>query len=60
MFAGRGLGYLIHQGQQIPRWIFALEGQDTRKAYWLESAVAIKTPQGWKLKMLHSTRGKIE
>ncbi|EON78052.1 hypothetical protein ADIS_1450 [Lunatimonas lonarensis] len=39
---------------------FALEGQETRKAYWLESAVALKTPQGWKLKMLHSTRGKVD
>jgi len=39
---------------------FAIEGQDTRKAYWLESAVAVKTPQGWKLKMLHSTRGKVD
>ena len=25
------------------------------KAGWLESAVAIKTPEGWKLKMMHST-----
>jgi len=32
-------------------------GQDTTgQAHWLESAVAIKTSEGWKLKMLHSTR----
>lgn len=23
---------------------------------WLESAVAVKTPEGWRLKMMHSTR----
>lgn len=26
-----------------------------RKAHWLESAVAVKTPAGWRLRMLHST-----
>ena len=32
-------------------------GQDTTgQAHWLESAVAVKTAEGWKLKMLHSTR----
>ena len=32
-------------------------GQDTTgQAHWLESAIAIKTTEGWKLKMLHSTR----
>ncbi len=32
-------------------------GQDTTgQAHWLESAVALKTADGWKLKMLHSTR----
>ena len=30
----------------------------TRKAQWLESAVAIKTDEGWKIQMLHSTRVK--
>lgn len=28
--------------------------------YWLESATAIRTPEGWKLDMLHSTRVDIE
>ncbi|WP_020535611.1 nuclear transport factor 2 family protein [Lewinella cohaerens] len=32
-------------------------GKDTTgQAHWLESAVAVKTAEGWKLKMLHSTR----
>ncbi|MGH1433381.1 MAG: DUF4440 domain-containing protein [Lewinella sp.] len=32
-------------------------GKDTTgQAHWLESAVAVKTSEGWKLKMLHSTR----
>ena len=32
-------------------------GKDTTgQAHWLESAVALKTAEGWKLKMLHSTR----
>jgi ketosteroid isomerase-like protein len=32
-------------------------GKDTTgQAHWLESAVAVKTTEGWKLKMLHSTR----
>jgi len=26
------------------------------KRQWLESALAVKTPEGWKLKMMHSTR----
>lgn len=30
------------------------------KAHWLESAVAIKTEDGWKLQMLHSTRTENE
>jgi hypothetical protein len=28
------------------------------KAHWLESAIAIKTDNGWKIQMLHSTRIK--
>ena len=28
------------------------------KAHWLESAIAIKTDNGWKIQMLHSTRVK--
>jgi hypothetical protein len=26
------------------------------EAQWLESAVAVKTKEGWRLKMMHSTR----
>jgi hypothetical protein len=26
------------------------------QARWLESALAVRTPEGWKLKMMHSTR----
>ena len=26
------------------------------KAQWLESALAVQTPEGWRLKMMHSTR----
>lgn len=35
---------------------FTIKNQIVRKAHWLESAVAIKTKNGWKLQMLHSTR----
>lgn len=36
------------------------EGKVVGEAHWLESAVAIRTEDGWKLKMLHSTRVKNE
>lgn len=32
------------------------EGQVLREIYWLESATAIRTTNGWRLDMLHSTR----
>jgi ketosteroid isomerase-like protein len=32
------------------------DGQVLREIYWLESATAIKTKNGWRLDMLHSTR----
>lgn len=36
-------------------WVTA--DQDTVSAYeWLESAVAVRTDTGWKLRMMHSTR----
>jgi len=35
---------------------WTIDGKVTGKAHWLESAVAIKTKDGWKLQMLHSTR----
>jgi len=35
---------------------WTLDGKETGKIYWLESATAIKTKAGWRLQMLHSTR----
>ncbi|TDQ18745.1 hypothetical protein DFQ04_0551 [Algoriphagus boseongensis] len=35
-------------------------GQVIREAHWLESGTAIKTADGWKLEMLHSTPVEIE
>nr|WP_287936639.1 nuclear transport factor 2 family protein [Algoriphagus sp.] len=32
------------------------DGQVLRELYWLESATAIRTENGWRLVMLHSTR----
>jgi ketosteroid isomerase-like protein len=32
------------------------DGKVLREIYWLESATAIRTNQGWRLDMLHSTR----
>jgi ketosteroid isomerase-like protein len=32
------------------------DGQVLRELYWLESATAIRTENGWRLDMLHSTR----
>jgi len=34
------------------------EDGSIRKIHWLESATAIRTDDGWKLQMLHSTRTK--
>ncbi len=36
----------------------SIDGKKIIDLQWLESAVAIKTKQGWKLQMLHSTRVK--
>ena len=36
----------------------SIAGKKIIDLQWLESAVAIKTRQGWKLQMLHSTRVK--
>lgn len=32
------------------------ENGEKRELYWLESATALRTPEGWRLEMLHSTR----
>lgn len=36
----------------------SVDGKVVRNAYWLESATAVRTEEGWKLDMLHSTRVK--
>ena len=46
---------------QIAYWNYAeFKRADTLvgKASWLESALAIKTEDGWRLKMMHSTRAR--
>ncbi len=35
---------------------FTKEGTAPREVYWLESASAIRTSEGWRLELLHSTR----
>lgn len=35
---------------------WTLEGKETGKMQWLESATAVKTKDGWRLELLHSTR----
>ena len=35
---------------------FTTEGATPRQVYWLESASAIRTSEGWRLELLHSTR----
>jgi len=35
---------------------FTTEGAAPRQVYWLESASAIRTSEGWRLELLHSTR----
>ncbi|WP_426484905.1 DUF4440 domain-containing protein [Flavobacterium sp. 2] len=40
--------------------VFSFEDKTSKKVYWLESATAILTKNGWKLEMLHSTRAKDE
>jgi len=35
---------------------FTKEGTIPREVYWLESATAIRTSDGWRLELLHSTR----
>ncbi len=37
---------------------FTKEGTITREVYWLESATAIRTSDGWRLELLHSTRAE--
>lgn len=34
----------------------SIPGLDPRNLHWLESATAVRTPKGWRLDMLHSTR----
>ncbi|MCX2745611.1 DUF4440 domain-containing protein [Mangrovivirga sp. M17] len=39
---------------------FLIDQKIVKKINWLESATAVLTEDGWKLDMLHSTRGKVE
>lgn len=39
---------------------FSFDDKTIKKVYWLESATAILTKNGWKLEMLHSTGTKNE
>ena len=48
----KGMAWVAYKN----RAIFSVENKIIRKAYWLESATAILTENGWKLEMLHSTR----
>jgi hypothetical protein len=38
---------------------FTKVGEAPREVYWLESASAVKTNQGWRLELLHSTRAEL-
>lgn len=38
---------------------FTKEGEAPREVYWLESAAANKTEEGWRLELLHSTRAEL-
>jgi hypothetical protein len=38
---------------------FTKVGETPREVYWLESASAVKTDQGWRLELLHSTRAEL-
>jgi ketosteroid isomerase-like protein len=38
---------------------FTKAGEASREVYWLESASAVKTNQGWRLELLHSTRAEL-
>jgi ketosteroid isomerase-like protein len=38
---------------------FTKKGEAPREVYWLESAAALKTDQGWRLELLHSTRAEL-
>ena len=38
---------------------FTKAGEAPRVVYWLESASAVKTNQGWRLELLHSTRAEL-
>lgn len=40
--------------------VFKIEGQEVGEMNWLESATAIRTRDGWRLQMLHSTVVRME
>lgn len=51
-----GMAWIAYKNHAV----FTVDHKIIRKAYWLESATAILTENGWKLQMLHSTRVKNE
>lgn len=51
-----GMAWIAYKNHAV----FTVDTKIIRKAYWLESATAILTDNGWKLQMLHSTRVKNE
>jgi len=52
----KGMAWIAYKNEAI----FSIDNKIVRKAYWLESATAILTENGWKLEMLHSTVTKKE
>lgn len=40
--------------------VFKMDGQEVGEMNWLESATAIRTTDGWRLQMLHSTVVRME
>lgn len=53
---GNGMGWMAYQNHAT----WTLEDKVVHKAHWLESATAIRTANGWRLQMLHSTPVKEE
>lgn len=51
-----GMAWVAYKNQAV----FSLEDKVIRKAYWLESATAILTENGWRIEMLHSSDAKKE
>lgn len=37
---------------------FTSENSPARKIHWLETVIAVKTPEGWRIRLLHNSPGK--